>query len=130
MDNPLSQKNTQEALDIEEINAQINLAQDYLNESKIDFEKAQVSPEKNVAELVNLLTKIKEKIRRLEIKYVDRLVAWKDEDGLMHELLLKKQDEKAVMEISALYQKTQAQFENYFQQHVALLKTHPELTLE
>ncbi|HLD22278.1 MAG TPA: hypothetical protein VJB65_05270 [Patescibacteria group bacterium] len=124
---PEAQKDTQgtnekiQAIDFAASYQIIQIAIDYVRETRTDFEKN--GPQKWIIELLELLENTLKTLHDLEAQYIEELVDRKDETtGKTHQVLLRIQDENKFDEALQLYTRAQNQFNHYFETHFQMLQ--------
>lgn len=118
MDEESADQNT-EGIDFEKTTHQVQLAIQYVNETRADFEKN--GPQPWVTQLVEVLDTALKNIHELEMAHVDDLVDWTDEFGATHQIMVRLVDETGFDRVMKAYNSAEKQFEEYFNKHVEMI---------
>ncbi|MBI2411275.1 MAG: hypothetical protein HYV32_05280 [Candidatus Kerfeldbacteria bacterium] len=118
MDEGNADQNT-EGIDFEKTTHQVQLAIQYVNETRADFEQA--GPQPWVNQLIDILNTALKSIHELEMVHVDDLVDWTDEFGDTHQIMVRLVDEEGFDRVMNTYTSAEKQFEEYFNKHLKMI---------
>lgn len=119
------------AIDTELTADDLQIAQDYVTETRADF---QLYPHPTwtrdrIDGFLQLLQDTLQRLRSFEVDNTEAVYPWKDkETEISADVILRDEDPKEFDTITKNYELAKQYFDRYFEDHIALLRAHPDLT--
>lgn len=111
--------NQKEGMDVEEIFNMLQMAEDYIEQTRADFETS--GPQKWISDTATAVSAALDAVHKLDMAHEDDKVDWTDDDGFKHKILVRLQDPELFDEALQAYRNAEELYEQYFTKHLELL---------
>lgn len=115
------ESSTEDILLYSQVQSLLDIAENYISETRTDLEQPGVT-EQWIESLTTEIATAKQSLQILQADTTKDPVAWTDENGTVHDVIMRSHNKRVFDRFKKQYIAIQTQFDQYFKKHVALLK--------